>query len=179
AAPPAARRRARPRSASAPPRGELDWAAAGWAGLSAGLLMILFETALSSLSAGASGTDPVRRIAAIALNRSVLPALSPFTGLVFLAAMSVHLPLSLLYARLLAPLVHGARAGRAVAIGVLFGAGLYALNYYALAGLFPWFAAARGWITLASHLLFGATAAGAYVLLSEPVRAEGRGRGQV
>jgi hypothetical protein len=165
---PAGRRRARRRAVERAPESELDWAAAGWAGLAAGLLMIALETALSSLSAGAAGTGPIRQIAAIALGGSVLPPLSPFTGLVFLAAMSVHLPLSLIYARLLAPLVHGSRGGRAAAIGVLFGAGLYALNYYALAGVFPWFAASRGWITLVSHLAFGAVAAGMYVLLRAP-----------
>jgi hypothetical protein len=166
---PEVRRHARRRRAA--PRAEarsagLDWAAAGWAGLFAGLTMILLEVALGLLFAGASGTDPVRRIAAIALSQSVLPPLSPFTALVFFAAMSVHLPLSLLYARALAPFVQGRTLGRATAVGLAFGAGLYALNYYALAGLFPWFEAARGWVTFVSHLAFGGTAAGGYVLLA-------------
>jgi len=146
---------------------ELDWAAAGWAGLAAGFVMILLETSFASMFTTESGVSPVRQIAAIALSESVLPPVSPFTAIVFLAAMGVHLPLSLVYARVLAVFVHGAPLGRAVAIGALFGAALYAVNYYALTNVFAWFAASRGWITLLAHLAFGATAAGLYVLLSE------------
>ncbi|MBI3564085.1 MAG: hypothetical protein HY079_02680 [Elusimicrobia bacterium] len=142
--------------------GAIDWAAAGTAGVVAGVTMIIAETALSSLFVGGADTDPVRRIAAIALGQSVLPPLSPFTAVVFAAAMSVHMPLSLLYARVLAGLVRGLDAGRAATAGALFGAALYALNYHALTALFPWFADARGGVAFASHVLFGAVAGGAY-----------------
>lgn len=148
--------------------GDLDWSASGTAGLLAGLLMIVVETGLSSLFVGGSDTDPVRRIAAIALGQSVLPATTPFTALVFLAAMSVHLPLSLLYARVLAALVRDLDGPGAAAGGALFGAALYALNYHALSGVLPWFADARGWISLASHIVFGATAGGLYIALRGP-----------
>lgn len=163
---PAQRRR---HAARAPDREteELDWAAAGWAGLAAGLAMILLETSFASMFGSGSAPNPVRRIAAIALSQAVLPPLSPFTAVVFVAAMSVHLPLSLIYARVLALFLRRSPPGRAAAVGLAFGAALYALNYYALSWAFPWFTAARGWITLASHLAFGAIAAVLYVLLRE------------
>lgn len=144
---------------------DYDWAAAGWAGVVAGLTMILLETLLSALFNGPD--DPVRSIAAIALGDSVLPPLSPLTAIVFLAAMGVHLPLSLIYARALAVLSHGLRPAPAAAVGASFGAVLYALNYYALSTAFPWFAQARGWIALTAHLAFGVTAAVSYAVATE------------
>lgn len=142
----------------------IDWAASGWAGIIGGGGFILIQTILMTLFTGGAGGDAVRQIAAIALGGEALahPA-TRFTALVFLAAMAVHLPLSLIYARLLAPFVHGRPVGRAVAIGTAFGVALYAVNYYAFTSVFPWFAAGRGWITLVAHASFGALAAGTYV----------------
>lgn len=156
---------------------ELDWAAAGWAGLIAGIAFVLAETTLTSLFTGGPDADAVRRIAAIALGETVLPPPTPFTALVFVAAMSVHLPLSLLYARILAALVRGLDAGRAAAAGASFGAILYAVNYYVFTEIFPWFAPARGWITLTSHVVFGVLAAWTYVeLAGRSARRSGRQR---
>jgi hypothetical protein len=154
--------------ASAPAADEdIDWAAAGWAGLVAGAVYILVESALISLFSGGPNSDAVRRIAAIALGETTLPPSTPFTALVFLSAMAVHLPLSLLYARVLAALVHGFSAPRAAVVGAGFGGLLYAVNFYAFARIFPWFAVARGWMTLSAHVVFGIVAAAAYVLLIE------------
>lgn len=143
----------------------IDWEAAGWAGLAGGGVLILLETVLASLFTGGPDTDPVRQIAAIALNQAASPASTPFTILVFLAAMAVHLPLSLLYARILAAVIHPLGPEKALAAGAAFGAALYAVNYYGFTVVFPWFEASRGWITLTAHLAFGLAAAGAYVLL--------------
>ncbi|MFI5360953.1 MAG: hypothetical protein ACHQ49_03190 [Elusimicrobiota bacterium] len=145
----------------------IDWAAAGWAGIAAGVVYILLESALLSMFTGGPTSDAMRQIAQIALSEATLPPRDSFTVLVFMMAMAVHLPLSLLYARILATLIDGMKASTAVAIGAAYGAGLYVINYYAFTGIFPWFAAARGWMTLASHIVFGVVAAEGYVLLTE------------
>jgi len=144
----------------------LDWAASGWAGLGAGGAFILLQTFLGALFGGGDKTDAVRRIASIALGGAVMPAGEPFTVIVFLAAAAVHIPLSLIYARVLAAMIDGMRPARAVASGALFGAALYVVNYYVFSGVFPWFVTARGPEALVSHLAFGALAAAIYTRLA-------------
>lgn len=135
----------------------LDWEASGWAGLAGGAAFLLLEIVV-----GGGAGPALRRIASVALGESVVPLTAPFSAIVILAAAAVHIPLSLIYARILAALIDGMPRGRALGAGALFGAVLYAVNYYALSGLFPWFALARGWSSLASHLVFGVLAAAVY-----------------
>jgi hypothetical protein len=144
----------------------LDWAASGWAGLAAGAAFVLFQTFLGALLGGGDKTDAVRRIASIALGGAVMPPGEPFTVIVFLAAAAVHIPLSLIYARVLAAMIDGMRPARALGVGALFGAGLYLLNYHVFSGIFPWFVSARGAPALLSHLVFGLLAAGIYTRLA-------------
>ncbi len=147
-----------------------DWSASGWAGLIAGGAFIVIQTSFTSLFNGDANVDAIRQIAAIALGKSVLPAPSPFTALVFMAAMGVHMIMSLIYARVLAAIVHGKPAERAILIGAGFGAILYVINFYAFTNVFPWFAVSRGWITLFSHIVFGVLAAGVYEWLTSTRR---------
>jgi hypothetical protein len=147
-----------------------DWGASGWAGLGAGLGFILLQT-FSGLVFGAGGAaEAVRRLASVALGEFVLSPGTPFTGLVFFAAAAVHIPLSLIYARVLAALIHGMGMARALDVGAVFGAALYFVNYYAISGIFPWFVSARGPGALVAHLAFGLLAAGIYTSLTSPAR---------
>jgi len=149
-----------------PPDEGFDWSASGWAGLGAGAAFIVIQTSFVSMFSGDANTDAVRQIAAIALGESILPKPTSFTAIVFLAAAGVHMILSLIYARVLAAIIHGMRAEKAITIGAVFGALLYGVNYYLFTSLFPWFAVSRGWITLFSHIAFGALAAGIYEWLT-------------
>jgi|GEM_PF-255376 len=141
---------------------EFDWGAAGWAGLVAGILYILVDSTMVALFTNNSSSDLVRQIAGIALGPSGAPP-TTYSATVLFAATVVHLPLSLLYARLIAAVVQKMAPARATACGAVLGAGLYALNYYGFTLLFPWFAIGRGWITLAAHVFFGAAAAWIYI----------------
>lgn len=165
------RAHARPRTTArpTPPEG-FDWSASGWAGMIAGGAFIVIQTSFTSLFNGDPSVDAIRQIAAIALGDSVLPGATRFTALVFMAAMGVHLIMSLIYARVLAAIVHGMTAERAILIGAGFGAVLYSANYYLFTNMFPWFAVSRGWITLFSHVAFGVIAAGAYEWLTSARR---------
>ena len=136
----------------------LNWAAAGWAGVSAGAAFLALET----WAAGAR--DAIALIASVALGPGMTPAPSP--ALVYLAAAAVHLPLSLIYARLLAVLINGRSMGASLAYGAAFGAALYGLNFYVFSAAFPLFALARGPASLAAHFAYGLIAAGVYTKLA-------------
>ena len=151
----------------------IDWAASGWAGVAGGIVLLAIQTLLPPLITGESPVSAARRIAAIAMGGSALTPPTGMTPFVFLAAAAVHLPLSLIYARLLAAIVRDWSAARSAAMGALFGACLYALNYYAFAALFPWFMQARGWIGLGSHIAFGVTAGWLYQRLASRTRRTG------
>ena len=85
-------------------------------------------------------------------------ALSPPAGLdirLVLAATGVHFCLSVLYAGVLLPVARRLKSATSVLAGALFGMLLYGLNLYGFASIFPWFAEARGEITMAAHVVFG------------------------
>jgi hypothetical protein len=50
--------------------------------------------------------------------------------------------------------------------GGVFGLVLFAINMYGFTIFFPWFAAARDWITATAHVVFGIVAAGVYAKLA-------------
>lgn len=62
----------------------------------------------------------------------------------------------------LAMLVAPFGRGRAVGIGVVYGLGLYLVNFHLLTAVFPWFAVARGWASVIGHLAFGGVAGALY-----------------
>ncbi|MBI2386821.1 MAG: sodium:proline symporter [Elusimicrobia bacterium] len=155
----------RPRPPVAEPPG-LDWGASGWAGLGAGAAFILIQTFIGLVFGSGGATEAVRRLASIALGEFVLSDGTPFTALVFFAAAAVHIPLSLLYARLLAAMIHGLEMPRALEVGAVFGTALYFVNYHLISGIFPWFVSARGPGALIAHLAFGLLTAWIYTSLT-------------
>lgn len=144
----------------------LDWGAAGWAGLAGGAAFLVILT-IGMISAGGGGlSGAVRLLASVALGESVLEPGQPAPALVFLAAAAVHLQLSMIYARILAGIVDRMERPAALLVGASFGAVLYLVNYYALAGFFPWFVSARGPSALIAHLAFGVVGAAVYKRLT-------------
>ena len=85
------------------------------------------------------------------------------------AGVLMHMSLSLVYALLLAFIIH--RWGLVVGIvgGALFGLAIYIINYYTFTYLFPWFFPLRSWLVLATHIFFGATAGGIYEALERDI----------
>ena len=82
-----------------------------------------------------------------------------------LLATAVHFALSIAYGLALAALVSRLRVAPSILAGAVFGLFLYGVNMYGFTAVFPWFEAARDWITAATHAVFGVTAAGVYQLL--------------
>ncbi len=143
----------------------VDWKAAVWSGLIAGLIFMMLEMIMVPLFGGGSPWGPPRMIAAIALGKGVLPSPPPaptFDLGVMMAAMAVHFMLSVVFACILAWVVARFEMGTALLIGAVFGLLLYLINFYGFTAVFPWFAMARNWISIFTHIVFGLAAAGIY-----------------
>jgi hypothetical protein len=143
----------------------IDSSAAIGAGLIAGILAtvvqgllwwIFTESILDTLFRDA------RLTAAILMGRTVLPPPGHFDLGIMIVATGIHFGLSILYSLLLALAIAERSWRMSLLMGAAFGLVLYAINLYGLTALFPWFTAVRDPITLAAHLVFGLTAAGAY-----------------
>jgi hypothetical protein len=149
-----------------PPLAE-DWSAAGWAGMFGGAAYLYVQMCLGPAVLGYSPWAPMRRIAAVVFGPSVLEPES-FDPVLFLVAVSFNFILSMLYARLLAFTWARVPERKAVAMGAGFGALIYAVNFYGAAGVLPWFALERGWMTFAANVAFGLSAAFVYKTLERP-----------
>ena len=107
-----------------------------------------------------------RLTAALVIGPRALPPPSTFDASIFTVAALVHFALSIACGTALCAVLSlsGERPGRLPPLiaGVAFGLGLYAVNLHGLTVVFPWFAVARGGITLATHAVFGASIVIAY-----------------
>lgn len=152
-------------SEAAAPRHGVNWKAAILAGLIAGAVFMMMEMGLVAAS-GQSPWAPPRMIAAIVMGEGVLPPPASFDPMVMMAAMGVHLLLSVVLAIGFA--FAAARLGMvpAVMAGALFGLLVYVVNFYGFTAVFPWFAMARNAISVISHVAFGAVLALSYKLIA-------------
>ena len=133
----------------------IDWRAAILAGLAAGLVFLILEMVMVPLFLGGSPWAPPRMIGAIIMGRDVLPPPGTFHGPAFLAATVVHFALSAIYGIVVGFMTHRTNIGTAVLVGLAFGLVLYFVNFYLFTEQFPWFANARNWVTIFSHIVFG------------------------
>ena len=136
-----------------------------FAGLIAAAAFMMMEMGLVAATGG-SPWGPPRMIAAIVMGREVLPPPAPFDLVVLLVAMMIHMVLSILLAVAFALVATRLNTWTAVALGAVFGLLIYAVNFYGLTAVFPWFAMARNAISMASHLIFGAVLALSYKLIA-------------
>ncbi len=147
----------------------IDVRAAVYAGVAAGIVSTLAQIALWLIFSDAFPAilfRDARLTAAIVMGRGVLPPPASFDWRVMLAATLVHFALSMLYGLILSWLMSRLATPLSTIVGAAFGLILYAANMYGFTVVFPWFEAARDWITLASHLVFGVVAALVYRALS-------------
>ena len=145
-----------------------DWGAAVKAGLLSGLIFLILEMIMVPLFLGGSPWGPPSMIAAIVMGQGVLPPPPTFDLGVVLAAMVVHFALSVAFAVALAFILTRLKKGAALLTGGIFGLGLYVVNFYLFTALFPWFANARNWVSIFTHIVFGLLAAWFYVKWARP-----------
>ena len=151
----------------------VDWGAAIWAALISGLLFLVISIIVPWITLG----DPwvhVRLIASLALGPTVIPPQDGMDLQIPLIALAIHMSLSIVFACIVAFVIH--RWGWVISAlgGALLGLALYAINFYTLSILFAWVFPLRNWMLLCAHVLFGATVGLIYELLEveryEPLR---------
>lgn len=104
---------------------------------------------------------------AIVMGSTVLPPPASFDGRIILVATFMHFALSIIYSLSVSWVIARLRAAPSLLVGAIFGLAVYGVNMYGFTTVFPWFEAARDWITVAAHLVFGIAAAGVYKMLSQ------------
>lgn len=152
----------------------VDWSAAIWAGLIGGLVFMIinvgaiprFETGNTLAIDGVSSWVIVRYIASVVLGEGVLAPATPNVG-ILLVAILVNFALSVVYALVLAIVIHRWGMIVGIVLGALFGFALYLINMSAFTVLYPWFEAIYSPWFIAAHVAFGAVAGGIYELLEE------------
>jgi uncharacterized membrane protein YagU involved in acid resistance len=148
----------------------VNWSAAVYASVIAGILATVVQIALWSVFADALPTilfRDARLAAAIVMGRGVLPPPASFNWIVMLVATLVHFALSIAYGLALSPLISRLRTPPSMLAGAAFGLCLYGINMYGFTAVFPWFEATRDWITLVTHMVFGVAVAGTYKMLRQ------------
>lgn len=93
--------------------------------------------------------------AAMLVGPSILQSPSTATWDILLLASLIHFVLSITYTIVPAILAACLPIGSTIIAGALYGLGIYMINMYGFTAIFPWFAIARDWITLLTHLVFG------------------------
>ncbi len=135
---------------------KLDVKAAIWAAIIAAAVFMMMEMIMVAVFKGASPWGPPRMIAAIGMGKGVLPPPATFDIGIMMVAMLIHFVVSIVLALIFGLIAKGRSVGSAVLIGAVFGLVLYFVNFYGMTSVFPWFAQARGWITMVSHIAYGA-----------------------
>jgi hypothetical protein len=142
----------------------IHWRSAALAGMAAGVVATVAQIALwwaASVPLPEILFRDARLTAAIVMGREVLPPPATFAWSVMLVATLVHFALSIAYGLALSVFIGRVGTDLALLLGAVFGIFLYAINMYGFTFVFPWFAAARDWITAVTHVVFGVVAAAA------------------
>lgn len=148
---------------------KIDWKAAVLAGIVAGLAFMMLEMALIMMLQGQSPWGPPRMMAAMVMGPGVLPSMgqpATFDPMIMMVAMVIHMMMSIIFGIILGWGISRFGLGMAAAIiaGLVFGIVIYIVDFDVVPnlGLFPWFAMARGPMSIFSHAMFGAIAGGVY-----------------
>lgn len=141
------------------------------AGLISGVVFLMLEMIMVPLFLDGSPWGPPRMIGAILLGKEVLPMPAQpvtFDIGVLMAAVILHFLLSIVYCVILGLITKNLSMGVSVLLGAVFGLALYFVNFYGFTAIFPWFAMARNWVTIFSHVMFGVIAVYSFKKIYQP-----------
>ena len=147
---------------------QINWGAAISASVIAGLVFAVLEVAMVPLFQGKSLWAPLHMIGAIALGPSAMASPDTFDLGIVATAVVVHMILAIVYGVILAYVIMRMDVGMAVIAGGLYGLALYSINFYGFSRWFPWFADARDWISIFTHIVQSGLVAYLYKLYSHP-----------
>ncbi len=142
----------------------IDWKAAILSGIVAGIVFMMLEMALIMMFQGQSPWGPPRMMAAMVMGSGVLPPPATFDPIVMMVAMMIHMMLSIILAVILGLVISRLTLSlmASMVAGAIFGVVVYYVNFYGSTAIFPWFAMARGPISIFSHAMFGLVAGWLY-----------------
>ncbi len=141
----------------------VDWSAAVWAGILAGLISFLLYLFLVPAIVGSGNAWAMMRyIASIPMGPDVLAPPATFEASMMLAALAVHFVLAIFMALVIAFVLHRGGTILGVLGGAVFGLIFYLINYYSMTLWFPHLFAMSHWTVVAIHIVFGALAGGIY-----------------
>ena len=145
----------------------MDWRAAIWAGIVAGIVFLALNLLLVSGLVGSSPWVLVRLIGSVLLGPDVLAPPATFDLGILIAALVTLFVVIILFALLVAFAMH--RWGLLVGIlgGALFGLAFYLFTFYTMTYFFPWLYTFQSWPLLLTYVVMGATAGGVYEALEE------------
>src|SRR5439155_22185143 len=83
-------------------------------------------------------------------------------------AVAIHMALAILYGVILAFIVARLDMAWAIIVGGIYGLALYYINFYGFAAAFPWFADARGGVSIFTHIVQSGLMAWIYKLMDKP-----------
>jgi hypothetical protein len=149
-----------------------DWPAAAVSGFAAGAVVMVLELLWSSIFLDTSPWTTSHMIAAIVMGPDTLQSTTFSVGVVAVALATHYvlgIVLALILASIIAPFHFDSSVGMVLLTGAVFGLVVYLLNFYGMVRFFSWFADMRGWTTLATHLVFGMSAAIIYWKLERPL----------
>ena len=144
-----------------------DGSAAGWAGVIAGAVYLSAQMMMVTVVRQDSPWVPLQRISALLLGPDVFPPPPQISLSIAGFALLIHFALAFMYGRLIARVVRRVRPALGWVAGAGCGLAIYLVNFHVIAPLlFRWFENSQGAVTLFDHLLFGAVAALAFIVLS-------------
>ena len=134
----------------------IDWSAAVWAGVIAGIVFVVLEMIMAPMFTGAPSVwAPPRMIAAIGMGKDVLPPPASFDFGVVMVAMMIHFATSILFAIVTTFLIRNLGTGAAVLVAIVMALLLYVFVFYVMTPIWPWFSNARNWVSIFAHIVFG------------------------
>jgi len=140
----------------------VDWSAAVWGGVISGTVFFLLNLFLTPYFMGGNIWVIVRLFASVILGEAVLAPPATFDIYALVTAIFANFVISMLFALLIAYIIHRGGLITGIIGGAILGLAIYAINFYTMTFFFPWFFAMQHWIIIVNHIIFGALAGGIY-----------------
>lgn len=142
----------------------VDWSAAYWAGLVAGLAFLSMYLLVAPLVMGSTLTTFLTYVASLLWGVDVVSQdnLDPASTIL---AIVLHLIFSFVFALLIVIVIHRWGMVVGIALGAVLGLVVYAITILPMSYLFPWFVDLNNWFLVLTHAVFGAVAGGVYEFL--------------
>jgi hypothetical protein len=140
----------------------VDWRAAIWAGIISGVVFLLLNLFFSPSMIGGNAWVMVRLFASLIMREGILAPPATFHLSALLVAILTNFSLSLLFALLVAYVIHRGGLVTGILGGAALGLAIYGINFYTVTYFVPWFFAVRGWVMVFNHIIIGALAGGIY-----------------